>query len=189
MKIMTEQEARNLLYDLWENGEIPNYFDENHSDYEKAVKFTMNHGDLDFEKFYEDISIIKFGIWQVETDALVGKGHDYIIDCHRFWETQVYDGHLVWDWLIHLVQKSWITGDRINDLNTAFFFCQDYFKKFKPNNIPYVSTAQTLNIQKQLMEIRDEMSKHENVSKNGILEVDVEQMLKYRDLKSNIKYI
>ena len=73
---MTEQEARNLLYDLWENGEIPNNFDENHSDYEKAVKFTMKHGDLDFEKFYENISIIKFGIWQVETDALVGKGHD-----------------------------------------------------------------------------------------------------------------
>lgn len=185
---MTEQDARNLLYDLWQNGEIPNNFDENHSDYEKAVEYTLKNGEFDFENFTENITIIKFGIWQIESDALVAKdGHDYIIERSRFWETQDYNGHLVWDWLIHLAQKSWITSENINDLNTAFFFCQDYFKEFMPANLPYISTAQTLNIQKQLIEIRDEMGEPE--SENGIMQVDAERMLKYRDLKSNLKFI
>jgi hypothetical protein len=172
MKIMTEQQARNLLYDLWENGEIPNNFDENHTDYEKAVKFIIKSGDFDFKKFYENISIIKFGIWQVEPDALVAIGYNYIIECNTFWETREYNGHLVWDWLIHLAQKTWIKSESINDLNTAFFFCQDYFKEFKPNNLPYISTAQTLKIQKQLMENR-----HEKDSKIGIFVDDDKQII------------
>ena len=89
--------------------------------------------------------------------------------------------------LIHLAQKSWVKSESINDLNIAFFFCQDYFREFKPNNLPYISTAQTLNIQKQLMEIRDEMKRHEKDSKNGIFEFDVEQMINYKiKLKENV---
>lgn len=34
---MTEQDARNHLYELWQNGILPNNFDENHSDYEKNL--------------------------------------------------------------------------------------------------------------------------------------------------------
>ena len=85
-------------------------------------------------------------------------GHDYIIDNDRFWETRDYNGHLVWDWLIHLTKKSWINKNNVNDLNSAFFFCQDYFKKYKPSNLPYVSTAQTLNIQNQILEIEEIMA-------------------------------
>lgn len=187
---MTEREARNHLYELWQNGEIPNNFDEDHSDYEKAVKFTIKNGEFDFEKFYESIAIIKFGIWQVESDALVGKGgRDYIIECSRFWETRDYNGHLVWDWLIHLCEKTWITKENVNDLNTAFFFCQDYFKENKPANLPYVSTAQTLNIQKQLLDISEEMSKIEKVDERGIVDIDTEDMMKYGELLNNIKYL
>ncbi len=187
---MTEQEAKNLLYDLWQNGEIPNNFDEDHSDYDKAVKYTKENGQFDYEEFYASIAIIKFGIWQVESDALVGKGgRDYIIESSRFWETRDYNGHLVWDWLIHLTEKAWINKENVKDLNTAFFFCQDYFRKNKPANLPYVSTAQTLNIQKQILEIEEEMAKSEKVSELGIVEIDTEDMLKYRDLMSNIKYL
>ncbi|PKV52815.1 hypothetical protein ATE84_4942 [Aquimarina sp. MAR_2010_214] len=35
---MTEQNAKSHLYELWQNGEIPDNFDENHSDYEKAIR-------------------------------------------------------------------------------------------------------------------------------------------------------
>ena len=187
---MTEQEAKNHLYDLWQNGEIPNNFTEDHSDYEEAVKYTVKKGTFDYEDFMETMSIIKFGIWQVEPDALVAKdGHDYIIECGRFWETRDYNGHLVWDWLIHLAQKTWIDKESVKDLNTAFFFCQDYFRKNKPKNLPYVSTAQTLNIQKQILEIQEEMEKSERNNKNGIVEFNSERMKKYSDLMSNINYL
>ena len=39
---MTEQEAKNHLYDLWQNGEIPNNFTEDHSDFYKAVNLQLN---------------------------------------------------------------------------------------------------------------------------------------------------
>lgn len=187
---MTEQDAKNHLYDLWQNGEIPNNFTEDHSDFYKAVNYTIKNNQFDYEEFYASIAIIKFGIWQVESDALVAKdGHDYIIECGRFWETRDYNGHLVWDWLIHLAQKAWIDKENVKDLNTAFFFCQDYFRENKPKNLTYVSTAQTLNIQKQILEIRDEMEKTEKVNENGIVEIDSDRMLKYRDLMNNIKYL
>lgn len=187
---MTQQEAKNHLYDLWQNGEIPNNFDENHSDYEKAIIYTKKNGRFDYEQFCSDNSVIKFGVWQVESDALVGKvGYDYIITNSRFWETQDYNGHLVWSWLIHLTEKNWIDKQNIKDLNTAFIFCQDYFKEHKPKNLPYVSTAQTLNIQKQLMEISEEMQKREKVDKNGIFDIETEDMMKYSELLSGITYL
>ncbi|MFD2915339.1 hypothetical protein [Psychroserpens luteus] len=187
---MTEQDAKNHLYDLWQNGEIPNNFTEDHSDFYKAVNYTKKNNQFDYEDFYASIAIIKFGIWQVESDALVGKGgRDYIIESSRFWETRDYNGHLVWDWLIHLTEKTWINQESVKDLNTAFFFCQDYFRKNKPANLPYVSTAQTLNIQKQILEIEEEMAKSEKVSELGIVEIDTEDMLKYSELLSNIKYL
>ena len=175
---------------MWQNGEIPSNFDENHSDYDKAVQYTIHHNGFDYEEFCKGQSIIEFGAWRVESDALVGKvGYDYIIECHRFWETEEYNGHLLWSWLIHLAKKAWITNENINDLNTAFFFCQDYFKANKPANHPEASTAQTLNIQKQLLAIREEMDKTERAGINGIIEMDIESMLKYRDLINGIQYL
>lgn len=187
---MTEQEALHHLEELWQNGEIPNNFTEGQTEFDKAVKYTMKNDHFDYEKFYEEISIIKFGFWQVEPDALVAKdGHDYIIECGRFWETRDYNGHLVWDWLIHLANKSWITKDNVKDLNTAFFFCQDYFREHKPSYTPYVSTAQTLFIQQQLFEIREEMDKYEETVKNGSFVPDEKRMLRYQELMGNLKYL
>lgn len=48
---MTEQEARNYLYNLWEDGEVPSNFNEDHSDFEYAVKYTMKYGRFDYEDF------------------------------------------------------------------------------------------------------------------------------------------
>ena len=187
---MTENDARNYLDDQWQNGEIPGNFTDGHSDYDKAVKYTMKNDQFDYEKFYEENSIIKFGIWQVESDALVAKeGNDYIIESGRFWETRDYNGHLVWDWLIHLANKGWINKKNVKDLNTAFFFCQDYFKENKPANLPYVSTAQTLFIQKQILDIKEEMSKYERTNRQGIAVADTESFIKYQDLMGNIKYL
>ncbi|WP_442846225.1 hypothetical protein [Leeuwenhoekiella sp. H156] len=187
---MTEKEAINHLYNLWENGEIPNNFTEDHTDYHKAVNYTKEKNQFDFEDFYANIAVIKFGVWQVESDALVGKvGYDYIIADSRFWETQDYNGHLVWSWLIHLTEKNWIDKETVKDLNTAFFFCQDYYKDLKPKNLPYVSTSQTLNIQKQLLEISEELKKKEKVNQNGTSNIDLDNMMKYDELLNNIKYL
>ena len=152
---MKEKEAKKVLYRMWENGEIPDSFNENHSDYHKAIEYIKERGNFDYDEFNSEKSIIKFGIWQVEKDALVGKiSYDYIINSSRLWETSNYNGYLVWDWLIHLAQKANISPEDIKDLNTAFFFCQVYFRDQKPVNLPYVSTSKTLIIQKQNLDLR-----------------------------------
>ena len=187
---MTRKEAKLHLYELWQNGIIPNNFDENHSDYNNALEFTIKNKGFDYDEFTSINAIIRFGVWQVESDALVGKvGYDYKINDRRFWETEDYNGHLVWSWLIHLAEKIWIDKENVKNLNIAFFFCQDYFKEHKPKDLPYVSTAQTLNIQKQILEIREEMSKREKLNKQGLVEIETEDIIKYSELLSDIKYI
>jgi hypothetical protein len=47
MKKMNRQEAENELYSMWENGEIPSNFTEDHSEYEDAVIYLMKYGYLD----------------------------------------------------------------------------------------------------------------------------------------------
>ena len=110
--------------------------------------------------------LIKFGIWEVDEDfGITGKvhvGYDYHINKERLWETQDYNGRILWDWLIHLTEKTWINLENVNNLNTAFYFCQDYFKQYKPADTPEVSTAQTLYIQKQLIEIGKNFSEQES---------------------------
>lgn len=48
---MKRQEAENLLYSMWENGEVPSNFTEDHSEYSDAVKFVMKYGYFDYDEF------------------------------------------------------------------------------------------------------------------------------------------
>ena len=49
---MSKQDAENLLYEMWENGEVPSNFTEGHSEYDYALRFTMKHGYFDYEDFF-----------------------------------------------------------------------------------------------------------------------------------------
>jgi hypothetical protein len=49
---MTRQEAENQLYGLWENGEVPSNFTEEHSEYERAVLQMMEFGEINFSDFF-----------------------------------------------------------------------------------------------------------------------------------------
>ena len=43
---MTEQEAHEILYSMWENGEVPNNFTEDHSEYATAIHHLMKYGQV-----------------------------------------------------------------------------------------------------------------------------------------------
>ena len=138
---MEETETKLVLESLAQNREAPE---------KSKEKKHFNCNEL-----HSEMSIIKFGIWQVEKGALVVKiPYEFIISSNKLWKTSVYNGYLVWDWLIHFAENSNISAQDIKDLNTAFFFCLDYFRDQKPNNLTYVSTFQTLLIQKQKLELR-----------------------------------
>lgn len=49
---MTREQAEMALYELWENGEIPSNFTEDHSEYERAVEEMMEMGNLEYSDFF-----------------------------------------------------------------------------------------------------------------------------------------
>ncbi len=111
-----------------------------------------------------------FGIWEVDEDfGLLGEvnpTHKYKIPKESLWDTTEYKGQIVWEWFIHLTEKTWIKTSNFNDFVTAFLFAQDFLKINKPNNVRKVSIAQTIYIAQQLIELREQ-------SDNGHSELDL----------------
>ena len=49
---MTREQAENKLYSMWENGEVPSNFTEDHSEYDRAVEQIIKFGHLVWEDFF-----------------------------------------------------------------------------------------------------------------------------------------
>jgi hypothetical protein len=49
---MTEKQAKAKLLLMWENGEVPPNFTEEHSEYERAVEHMMLNGQLYYDEFF-----------------------------------------------------------------------------------------------------------------------------------------
>ena len=50
MKKMTRSEAEAILYSMWENGEVPSNFTEDHSEYPIAVEHLITYGYVIWEE-------------------------------------------------------------------------------------------------------------------------------------------
>jgi hypothetical protein len=94
---------------------------------------------------------IQFGPFVVDSEGIFIKNY-YRVHADTLWDIRDFKGVEVWDRLIHLTEKDFVTPDNYDQLNTAFFFAQSYFTTKKPKNITEASTYQTLYIQKQMME-------------------------------------
>jgi hypothetical protein len=49
---MTKKQAQDKLYSMWENGEVPSNFTEDHSEHSRAVEQLMKLGYLVWEDFF-----------------------------------------------------------------------------------------------------------------------------------------
>ena len=47
----TEQEAHELLYSLWESGQVPSNFTEVHTQYYYAIQYIIEYGAFDYNNF------------------------------------------------------------------------------------------------------------------------------------------
>jgi hypothetical protein len=52
MNKYTQKEAELILYGMWENGELPSNFTEDHSNYPEALKQMMQNGYLITEELF-----------------------------------------------------------------------------------------------------------------------------------------
>lgn len=120
--------------------------------------------------------IIRFGIWEILEDyGIVGRvneEYDYNISKERLWETtEEYEGVQMSGWLLHLANKKWVSSHNVNDLNTAFLFAWDYYRKHKPTNSVDFSIAQSIHYQKQIIELGESRE-----SKKGIRQVTSDEL-------------
>ncbi len=102
------------------------------------------------------VEVIRFGNWVVTTEGMAWGGPEgppYFIAKNRLWETRPGPDN-VWDWLIHLTEKTWLSDGDIYQLNTAFFFAQDYHAGAKPEGAGGASTSETLKMQRDYMKTR-----------------------------------
>jgi hypothetical protein len=51
-KKMTKKQAKDFLYNMWENNEVPSNFTEDHSEYNRAVEQLMDLGYLIKSDFF-----------------------------------------------------------------------------------------------------------------------------------------
>lgn len=97
--------------------------------------------------------IIRFGNWVVTSRGIVWGGElprDYVLDKDSLWD----DRGGMWDWLVHLPEKTWLNEVDILQLNSAFFFALDYHKDAKPAGAVEKSTWETLKEQQVEMKHR-----------------------------------
>ncbi len=99
---------------------------------------------------------IEFDHFVVDDGGILIQGY-YRVAAEDLWNFREFKGVLVWDWLIHLTEKDFVRPENYTFLNTAFFFAQSFFEKYKPVNLPLISTHETLYIQKQIMQQRSEV--------------------------------
>ncbi|KUF38974.1 hypothetical protein AS361_03765 [Myroides marinus] len=186
---MTKEEARVYLNDLIDEGKLKYSVYDNEVDFEEAIEFVSEKNYFNYEEFVDYKTIATFGIWRIEKYGLVADEYSYYIAKHRFWETRVMKGQTVWDWSFHMLEKDWGLKN-INDFNIAFFFCQDYFKEFRPTSLKNASTAQTLYIQRQKIEgLNEYNSIVENKNKNKSLYESYRIDLNDPDLAESINKI
>ena len=80
--------------------------------------------------------IKKFGSWNVTHKGIEWAGTpavDYEIHHTRLTETAKWGDVTIYDWPVHMVQKTWLTRGDINDLTSALIFAANHFGKvFSP---------------------------------------------------------
>lgn len=76
------------------------------------------------------MEVFKIGNWLVTVDGIEwgGEEKEYFIEKERLLESGDGERENMYDWLIHLCGKGWLTDADIYELNTAFIFAMEYFK-------------------------------------------------------------
>lgn len=101
----------------------------------------------------------QFGKWLITTDGIEWTGGvKYLIDKNTLNEESPDDTARMYDWLLHLTEKTWLTRDDIYALNSAFIYALDHFGVgFNPE----ISFAATLTEQDRLMKEKEEPQENE----------------------------
>lgn len=98
----------------------------------------------------------KIGNWLVTVDGIewTGEEREYFIEKDRLLENGDGERNNMYDWLIHLCSKGWLTDGDIYELNSAFIYAMEFFKL----DFSTRSFVETLIEQQMELKLRREFS-------------------------------
>lgn len=85
----------------------------------------------------------KIGNWLIDKDGIKWDGTpkvDYRISKERITEAGPPNRDKMYDWLVHMPQKTWLTREDIYALNTALIYAMEAFGIAFPENLSFVET-------------------------------------------------
>jgi hypothetical protein len=85
----------------------------------------------------------QIGNWLITEEGIEWVGQtkrDFLITKDRLAEFGSGDRRKMYDWLVHLPTKGWVTETDIYALNTALIFALEYFKIGFPSDLSFVET-------------------------------------------------
>jgi hypothetical protein len=111
------------------------------------------------------MEIFRSGKWSVIPDGIKWNGHPaYTLHKESVGARGSGSGSKMYEALVHLTRKTWLTNDDIYTLNTAYIFALEYFKKgFSPD----ISFEATLLEQKRLLDERNDEPPSDELTMGG----------------------
>lgn len=89
--------------------------------------------------------IVQIGNWILNEEGIHHAGDpDYIIPVERLEESCPGDRSNMYDWLVHMPTKTWVSTEDVYTLNTIFIFAMEHFGKDFTSN----SFVETLRVQR-----------------------------------------
>jgi hypothetical protein len=85
----------------------------------------------------------RIGNWEVSEAGVAWKGEpqlDYVITTERLTEAGPESRSNKYDWLVHLVEKTWLTETDIYALNTALIYAIEMSGQQFPKGLSFVET-------------------------------------------------
>lgn len=98
----------------------------------------------------------KIGNWLVTVDGIewCGERKEYFIEKDRLLENGDGERKNMYDWLVHLPSRGWLTDADIYEFNSVFIFAMEYFKL----DFNTLSFVETLIEQQNELKLRREFS-------------------------------
>ena len=84
--------------------------------------------------------MVQFGIWAFDENlGLVGKPEnspELFLSVDKLWDIKETNRGPVWKWPIDFAPIGWFTPNVADDFNKTFFYAQNFFEGFRPENSP-----------------------------------------------------
>lgn len=84
----------------------------------------------------------KIGNWLINDEGIIWNGPSgkYTITKERLTESGPEGRERMYDWLVHLPEKVWLTREDVYALNTALIFAMEAYNIPFPENLSFIET-------------------------------------------------